>query len=514
MNATPTQDKPVLRTLRHTMAFAAVAALAACGGGGGGSSPPPPSPVGVNSGQFAQQCSPTNPYRQDSDAGTNPTVGTLDIEKRWAREYVNEAYLWYSQVPTVDANALAYSNANEHYASLDGYFNAITTTPNDRFSFTYPTKAWDDLSQGGLTFGYGIEFSRGSSTPPRNYRVAFVEPGSVAANAGLRRGDTLVSVDGVSIDDNTSAGVAALNAGISPSTAGAHRFVVSRNGATMPAMDLNAGSVALTPVPVTRVHTVGSSRVGYMLFNDHVLPAEGQLINAVNEFRNQSVTDLVVDMRYNGGGYVFLASQLAYMIAGDVQTLNKRFEQYQYNDKRSAETNSLNSLVGFFNTSCFFDNNFRCTRTEPLPTLNLQRVWVLAGRGTCSASEAMINGLRGIDVDVRIIGGTTCGKPYGFVAKDNCGVSYFPIEFQGVNHKGEGNYANGFSATCPAADDLSHELGDVNEGMLAAALFNRANGNACSTAFAKAKALSPDGELLRGPERSNRFGLPVSASVR
>ena len=123
-----------------------------------------------------------------------------------------------------------------------------------------------------------------------------------------------------------------------------------------------------------------------------------------------------------------------------------------------------------------------------------------------------MNGLEGIDVQVHRIGSTTCGKPYGFTAKDNCGISYFPIEFKGTNAKGFGDYADGFSATCPAKDDYSRALGDPAEGQLAAALYRLDNG-VCNPALGRAApaaagSSAPKGGLLRGPERENRIFLP------
>lgn len=117
-----------------------------------------------------------------------------------------------------------------------------------------------------------------------------------------------------------------------------------------------------------------------------------------------------------------------------------------------------------------------------MPNLNLNRVYILSTDWTCSASEAVINGLRGVDVEVVLIGRATCGKPYGFYPEDNCGETYYTIQFQGVNQKGFGDYADGFipmnsSAPfgvklpgCLVDDDLDHELGDESEAMLAAAL--------------------------------------------
>ena len=123
---------------------------------------------------------------------------------------------------------------------------------------------------------------------------------------------------------------------------------------------------------------------------------------------------------------------------------------------------------------------------QALPALELPTVYVLTGGATCSASEAIINGLLGVGVRVVQIGSTTCGKPYGFYPQDNCGTTYFSIEFQGVNDAGLGDYADGFAPGnttasagvllpgCSIGDDFTHALGDPLEGLFAAALNYRA----------------------------------------
>src|SRR5262249_16939702 len=125
---------------------------------------------------------------------------------------------------------------------------------------------------------------------------------------------------------------------------------------------------------------------------------------------------------------------------------------------------------------------FSVASGTPLPTLNLSRVLVLTGAGTCSASESIINSLRGVGVQVIQIASPTCGKPYGFFPQDNCGTTYFSLEFKGVNAVGFGDYSDGFSPSnavsgagtpvpgCAVADDFGHALGDPNEARLAAAL--------------------------------------------
>src|SRR4029077_17778865 len=125
---------------------------------------------------------------------------------------------------------------------------------------------------------------------------------------------------------------------------------------------------------------------------------------------------------------------------------------------------------------------FSTTAGQPLPTLNLQRVFVLTTAATCSASEAVMNGLAGVGVQVIQIGSTTCGKPYGFYPQDNCGTTYFSIEFKGENDKSFGDFPDGFTPSnattmagvsvtgCSVADDFAHDLGNPSESLLGSAI--------------------------------------------
>ena len=518
--------------------------LQACGGGGSGGTPivgGAPSTGGGTiiigggntgsqtlqpSSTYAQQCAPGN-----TEAAANLRTASLTTEKSWIRSYMDEAYLWRDEVPSVDPSGSAYSGSDVGVA-LDNYFQALKSKnltssgkARDQFSFVMSTREWNALSAGGVSLGYGIEWTMASPTPPRNIRVAYVEPGSAAANAGVRRGDTLVTADGTAADAPDSAGVAVLNAALFPGQLGqSHSFVFTPSAGGSRSVTLASANVTKTPVPTSQVLTGSDgARVGYMVFNDHIAPAEAQLISAMQSFSTAGISDLVVDLRYNGGGYLFIASELAYMIAGNTATSGKVFEQLQYNSRRSADTNSADARTPFYTQSCGLVGN-NCTSQQPLPALNLKRVFILAQSGTCSASEALINGLRGVDIDVVLIGGTTCGKPYGFTAKDNCGYSYFPIEFVGTNNKGFGDYADGFVPGgtgntgvkgCRATDDLDHALGDTGERMLAAAMQYRINGSCPASASEAPRATAQAGReagadavalsLQRLAARSNRI---------
>ncbi len=207
------------------------------------------------------------------------------------------------------------------------------------------------------------------------------------------------------------------------------------------------------------------------------------------------MTDLVLDLRYDGGGYLDIASELAYMIAGPTQTAGETFELQQFNNQYP----TTNPVTGQPITPTPFHTTtqgFSTTAGQPLPTLNLTRVAVITGQDTCSASESIINSLQGVGFTVYQIGATTCGKPYGFYPQDNCGTTYFSIQFQGVNAKGFGGYGDGFSPAnttpsvgcpvpgCSVADDFGHALGDPSEGRLAAALAYLANPQAVHLSLA------------------------------
>jgi carboxyl-terminal processing protease len=511
-------SQPVLRPVALTLIAAAL--LTACGGGGSDAGTDPFGNGGGSTGNglpasstLAQQCAATNTLAPQASR-----TATLDVERRWVRSYMDEAYLWYREIPAVNT-ADAQFNLADVPTSLDNYFEALKspqrTTSNklrDQFSFTYPTVAWEQLSQSGIVAGFGAEWILGSPTPPRNVRVAYVDPNTPAATANVTRGLRVVSVNNVSIDDNTTAGIATINEGLfSPRNGQSYTFVFEGTAGALPPVAMTAAQITKTPVQNVGVITAANGdKVGYMSFNDHILPAEGQLVSAFTQLQTQNVKDLVLDLRYNGGGYLYIASEIGYMVAGSTRTTNKTFEKLQFNDKRVAETNNPDNTTPFYNVASG-EANTGTTANTPLPTLNLGRVYVLASPGTCSASEAIVNGLRGVGVEVILVGGKTCGKPYGFTAKDNCGISYFPIEFKGVNQLGFGDYADGFAptTTCTVADDFSKALGDSTEGMLAAALSHRVTGSCGGTATGREAPQAAGnvsfGRVIRHPVRESAF---------
>ncbi len=482
---------------------AAVAALSGCGGGSGGAGLSSGSTGSGSSGTSASSAWTPGVFEpsanfaalcQDPRSGTDPYTGqpypdkqgsTLD-ENNWLRSWTHELYLWYDEV--TDVNPALYSTA-DYFQLMKTMATTSSGAPVDRFHYTYPTATWEALSESDVEVGYGVQWEIVAASPPRNVQLAYLEPAADlpadTAAAGLVRGDTLLDVDGVDVvNSNDQTSIDTINAGLSPSTVGeTHTFTVQDPGSSTPrTVTLQAQSV--TSVPVLLETTVTSpetgATVGYILYNDQVAPAESELISAIDTFKAEGITDLVLDLRYDGGGLLDLASEVGYMIGGS-QTAGETFELEQFNNQYT----TTNPVTGQPNTPTpFLDTTqgFSVTAGEPLPTLDLPRVAVITGQDTCSASESIINGLEGVGITVYQIGSTTCGKPYGFYPQDNCGTTYFSIEFQGVNAKGIGGYGEGFSPAnttpmvgvsvpgCSVADDFSHALGDPTEARFAAAL--------------------------------------------
>jgi C-terminal processing protease CtpA/Prc len=444
--------------------------------------------------------------------------------------------VWYDEI--VDQDPGLFADTLDYFDELKT--NAVTPSgqPKDKFHFTFDSEEWFQLSQSGVSAGYGATFAVLSGTPPREVVVAYTEPNSPATDplVDLARGALILAVDGFDINDNTPAGVDALNDGLFPAGTGEiHMFEVLDVGAPSSRMvEITSAVITSAPVQNTKVIDNAGSRIGYMLFNDHIATAEQALIDAVNQLNTApGIDDLVLDIRYNGGGFLAIASELAYMIAG-AQTAGQTFELSQFNDKHPATnpiTGQAISPLPFFDTTLGppFNGNGGVAG-EPLPTLNLQRVFVITGPGTCSASEAVMNSLLGVNVEVIQIGSTTCGKPYGFFPQDNCGTTYFTIQFRGVNAMNFGDYTDGFSpgntqtnvgtvvAGCSVADDFTRELGDLAETRLSVALAQQ-SGQACPppSGFAPGPGLSKPGKELSATDgivpksawHTNRIMLPT-----
>ncbi|MDO6559101.1 S41 family peptidase [Paraglaciecola chathamensis] len=467
--------------------------LSACGGGSSNSASTPnlPTPQAderwtrglfEDASLYKDRCvAPRSGVSEITGEMYTDTAGDSMDEKLWLRSWTNTTYLWYNEV---DDNDPADFSILSYFNQLKTDFRTDSGSFKDNFHFSQSTQEYLTRTQTSTSFGYGVSWEFVQATAPRRIIVRYTEPGSPAEQAGFARGDELIALNDIDfINTENSDEIDMINEILFPSNAGREtQFTLRKTSGEQLDYQLSAQRVAISPVHNAKVISTENAEFGYLQFNSHIQSAQSQLISAFELFDQSRIHALVLDMRYNGGGLLALASQLAYMITSSGQTDGLTFNKLTFNNKHP----NINPVTGgqvqptlFYSREIDYDRNV-FTNTS-LPSLGLTRVYILTSASTCSASEALINGLRGIDIDVVLMGDTTCGKPYGFYPTDNCGTTYFTIQFQGSNQKGFGEYADGFIPTpsplfeadvqgCLVEDDFNHALGNVNEGMLSAAL--------------------------------------------
>jgi carboxyl-terminal processing protease len=447
-------------TLAAAVLTAAV--MVGCGGGGssGSASPAADANVGVNG------CS-------------------LEMQKTDLRAYLATNYLWYRQLQSPDPAASD---------SLSAYLAAVispgvpsdSALPRDRWSGLQTTQSFTRFFDDGQSLGYGVSVAGlevANTTQP--LRVRYIEPRSPAAGL-VQRGDTIVQVNGRAASELTAANDFTW---LETSTEGTNLDLVLRNVAGVErSVRLTARIYNLTPVSTSTVlRSPAGKAVGYLVLKDFIEAGRDGLVAAFASFQAAGVRELVLDLRYNGGGLVSLANELA-SFAVKPSAIGQTFNTLVYSDRQAGS----NFTYRFLNRST---------------ALALDRVYVLSGQRTCSASELLINGLKPV-VDVVQIGGTTCGKPVGFVPLDNrCGSTVSAVNFESLNSRNEGRWWDGIVPTCRVAEDWNRALGDPAEVLTAAAL-SHADTGACPvvTAAGEDRLQALSARLRESAQRGVREG--------
>lgn len=413
--------------------------LVACGGGGGEAAPGDPLP---------------DPP-QDAACSASGQRSSL-------RAYMEQNY--YFTLAAGETQA----------ASIDTYFQSLLARPQDRYSYSEPT-AGTLLAVRGQRMGYGytVVWADAAQTV---MKVRNVEPGSPVARAGLRRGDVVLAIDGRS--------PAQIAAGDPPpaTQAGVAREFRIRDGAGQTRnFTVSSELFTQTAVPATGTFTVQrqgqSVLAGYVALQQFATFGYLEIGAAFRSLAAQGVQELVVDLRYNGGGSVNLSRDVASLVAGS-RGAGQVYANLRYNERNAASNLSLPYL----------------TRAETLPAAPLQglsRVVVITSAATASASEAFINGLKPL-MSVVLVGEASFGKPYGFIAREACGTTFNAVNFELTNAQGVGGYTTGFTPDCAVPDDLDRQLGDPQEGRLRAALYYLANGR-CEAAAPQRQGLGKTG---------------------
>jgi C-terminal processing protease CtpA/Prc len=374
----------------------------------------------------------------------------------FVREVMSDIYLWYSAMPQVDPASFGtpeeYLEAVRH-RPLDDHFSYITARASNRAFFGESQYV-----------GFGVSWT----VLGRELRVLQVFPDSPASEAGLSRGDRVTAIAGEPVENLLVSG--RLGEVLGPEEIGISVRVdfVDAGGARR-GSHLTKRVVTIPTVSLTRTYDAGGRRVGYMFFRNFVEPSFAALDTAFAQLRESRVDDIVIDMRYNGGGLVNVARHLASIIGG-VRTRGQVFAEYFHNDKNSFRNEVL--------------------RFEDKPNAaSLSRLIVITTPDSASASELVINALRPF-IPVAVIGDRTYGKPVGQYQVEFCDKMLAPVSFSLRNANGEGDFFGGIPADCPAADDIGRALGDPAEASLREALTYAATGS-CSRAASALQSLAP-----------------------
>jgi carboxyl-terminal processing protease len=353
-------------------------------------------------------------------------------------------YLWYKDLP----NAQILKPTSK--ASPEAVMEAVrsfsekgpTGTNRDRWSFVMKKADWDNVAS-GKSFDHGLYYRFAANG---SLYVRQVFKNSAAGLAGVQRGWRVIRIAGLSPTANDSNFATALSKALSNNTLEVE-FELP-NGSTKQ-LSLTATDYKTDPIQAVKVFEENSKKIGYFNFTDFLGSNTATELNSLFDgFRAKGVTDLIIDLRYNGGGYVALAQQLLNHLAPTAAN-GKLMYSFQYNDKLS----TLSKPVNFSLT-----NNIK-----------LDKIVVITTRNSASASELLINSLKP-HADIKIVGSASHGKPVGFPVIPVMNYVVAPVAFKTINSKGEADYYEGFTPDYPETDDLSHTFGDPQERCLKTAL--------------------------------------------
>ncbi len=395
-----------------------------------------------------------------------------------------DIYLWNTQLPA-SFDARGYADPEKVMESIRPFsLEPGFAQPVDRFSFAVKKTEWDNMSAGfsnlhtafAGTGDIGITvFFRAAG----DLRVRLVEPASPAGMAGIQRGWRILSING--------------NNNITTSNAD---FIVEKiyNSSTVTisfqkpdgssvSVDLAQAVYATRPVYLDTIYQVNNKKIGYLVFNSflgNTTQLNNELQRVFGRFGSQQVDDVIIDLRYNGGGFVSVQERMANYLVNSSANGSIMMKQ-EYN-----AANASSNVT---------------TRFNKMGSLNLNRVYFIVGRATASASELLINNLKPY-MEVNLVGGTTNGKPVGFFPIPVGEWYILPVSFRTTNRHGAGNYFNGLQVNNVVADGLDKDWGDLQESSLASAIRNITTGlyrSQSQPTYVEPTAVATGNQVLEAP---------------
>ena len=389
---------------------------------------------------------------------------TEDTEvNRQVDEYLKEMYLWNDEYKTLKLDFT--KNYEEFFYGALGSMktNTLDKRPNGNGGYSLFSYIEKKSPVGGSTragtqiereqeycFGFtGMIAVMISKDKKYAFCIQGVYPDSPASAAGIKRGTYISQVNGQAItESNVQSLFLDLMFPESTPTLKLTEFIIHENNSTetkeIPA--ITAKAMYKNPILYRDIIETGGHKIGYLVYSGFDAGFDDLLFDVFKEFKTKGIEDLVLDLRYNGGGHVTSANLIASCVAGS-KSKGLVFAKYRYNDERMKKIEDKNEEPFLYD----YYANLKSSLTAG--GLNLNRLYCLVGNQTASASELVINSLRGIDTEVILIGERTTGKNVGMEPVDITarGNTYrvVPITFQTYNAKGFGDYQEGFKPEIP-----------------------------------------------------------------
>lgn len=362
-------------------------------------------------------------------------TGLTDAMARDSLYYLmRQWYYWYDKMPAV---------TKENYKDPYELMDAMRYQPLDKWSFVADYNEFIAEMEGTFV-GHGIRIGIDDGLKAR---IAMIYNKSPLYLSGVRRGWIVKTINGYDISKIIQDGDAtAYNTALGPSTAGiTNTFIFQRPNGSDTTISSTKTSFTVNSVLLYDTLHLASGITGHLVFESFIQPSTEELLTAFKFFETNNIKDLILDLRYNSGGYLYVAQDLASKIAG-IAAFNSGsvFAMLSYNNKNQ-------------------DQNITYKFTDPQVNLSFNRLIVISSRLTASASEAVMNGLKPY-MDIIGIGDTTTGKPVGMngwaVGKT---YFYWPVTFKMVNKNNEGDYFDGIAPAEIVSDDITHDFNDRNE---------------------------------------------------
>jgi C-terminal processing protease CtpA/Prc len=346
----------------------------------------------------------------------------------------------------------------------------------DRWSFVQTYEEYLAMSQGDFV-GHGISLGL---DPNNQVRIVQIYNNSPLYSLGVRRGWIVKQLNGTDLAPIFLANDAtAYNNLIGASTAGiTNTFLFQTPQGKDSTIVSTKAAFTLNTVLLADTLHLKSGITGHLVFDQFIQPSNDELLTAFTYFSQNNITDLIVDLRYNGGGDISVLTNMASYLAGTAK-LNTPFLQLTFNDKNTSYNTTYN-----FNSVAF--------------PLSITKLIIITTRETASASEDFINGLKPI-LDVHTLGDTTNGKPVGMIGIPyQTSYMFWPITFSLVNSAGQGGFYKGFAPDKYVPDDFTHDWNDRNEACFKEAIYYLEHGTISS------KGLMIKRPTLKFSEKDNK----------